>query len=46
MGNYHLSVRRNKPWEKKKTLQVLKRQNKEAFGEFGAGWEENGTRKY
>lgn len=28
------------------TLQVLKRQNKEVWGEFGAGWEENGTRKY
>lgn len=32
--------------KKKKTLKELRRQNKEAYGEFEAGWGENRTRKY
>lgn len=37
LGNYHFSVKRNKAEKKKWTLQEIKRLNKEAYGEFGAG---------
>lgn len=43
-GNYHFLVRIKR--KKKKTLKELRRQNKEAYGEFEAGWGENRTRKY